>query len=372
MCGGSPRLSRVREESGLAARDAAQRLRAILVERGGDGEDAAKTPFPERHVARDHRHGGDGGQDLAFADDGRRGNTEKRIRHPFHPRERRPAVLGDLLVVAVEEDAVPVEEEDRPRVELLRLVRRPVVESLRVNRVEEPLRAGLVRHARDLPPKRVLVAPLIGAKDSRKRAQAFANALLGDLVRAPRGDRDRPAEREEDEEGGRDENFVASPGPACVGPCGPTRREGGGFSGNVTRVASPEIEWSVPVRIVVRRRIFLPVLVRVRRLAPARAVERDREGGPAFPPRRRPCPDSRRPSRPTPVRRRVPEGRPRARPFRPVRSAPRSFRRSRRDRPPSADGCCSRCGRGRGCRTSSCARRRCGRGRGRTSRPATG
>src|SRR5271169_6219533 len=76
------------------------------------------------------------------------------------------------------------------------------------------------------------------------------------------------------------ENFVASPGPARAGTCGGTGGEGddGGLT-RVTRVASPEIERSVPVRIVVRWRIFLSVLVRVRRLAPAGAVERDREGG---------------------------------------------------------------------------------------------
>ncbi len=179
----------------------------------GDGEDAAEPPFPERHVAREDGHGGHGGQNPAFADDGRRGDAEERVRHPFHLRERRPPVLGDLLVVPVEEDAVRVEEKNRPRVELLRLVRRPVVESLRVLRVEEPLRAGLVRHARDLPAERVLVAPLIGAKDPGDARSGFR----GCSSRRPRSRatwRPRRLRRASGGRGGRPRRRTSSRAPA--------------------------------------------------------------------------------------------------------------------------------------------------------------
>src|SRR5512140_846589 len=79
------------------------------------------------------------------------------------------------------------------------------------------------------------------------------------------------------------ENFSARPGPPGAAATGASAGAVGGAGGwastGTTRVESPELGCgtSVPVRIVVRRRIFLPVLVRMGRVAKVRAVERDRE-----------------------------------------------------------------------------------------------
>ena len=88
-------LRRVREEARLAVRDAAQRPRALLVERRRDGENAAEAPLADRHVAREDGHGGHRGEHLAFADHGRSGHAEERVRDPLHLREGRAALLVD-------------------------------------------------------------------------------------------------------------------------------------------------------------------------------------------------------------------------------------------------------------------------------------
>ena len=69
------------------------------------------------------------------------------------------------------------------------------------------LRPGLVRHARELPPEALLEADLVRPDDAGQVAEALADALLGGLVRAPRPDRDRGAERREDEDRRADEEL---------------------------------------------------------------------------------------------------------------------------------------------------------------------
>ena len=118
--------------------------------------------------------------------------------------ERTPLLFDRGPVASRDEDARPVEEEERPRVQDLRLVLGRVPEGPDRG-IEDRLDARLLGHR----PQRRLQLRLetrpVDGDVARDPLQRRPDALLGDLVRAPRRERHGEPERDDDEKRGREE-----------------------------------------------------------------------------------------------------------------------------------------------------------------------